>query len=352
MRGDSAPSLGHGRIIESDFRPHPLFRGAHAQTLAASLLRPVPALHIRRERLELADGDFVDIGWCGEKNSGGPIAVLVHGLTGGFESKYLRGTARKLIRRGWRCVILQLRGAGEEPNRTTRCYNHGDTADLRHLWWLLRAREPRTPLYSAGWSLGANVTLKALAEEGATAPVRAAVVACPPFQLEPCAERLRSGFSRIYQRKLLKELKASIRRKHALVPPPPGVNMEAALRARDFFEFDNAYTAPLNGYADARDYYARAACGPYLRHIRRPTLVMHALDDPFMQPSIVPSARELSPHVTLELAHKGGHVGYIAAGRYGLPTFWMEHRFADYLVSMTAAVRPIALDATAELASS
>lgn len=335
MRADSPPLL-HGRIIESRFRPHPLLRDAHAQTLAASLLRPLPALTIRRERLELDDGDFVDLGWCGEHNIGGPIAVLVHGLTGSFESKYLRGTAQRLVERGWRCVLLQLRGAGPEPNRTARCYNHGDTVDLRYLWHWLRAREPQTPVYSAGWSLGANVTIKALAEEGDQAPVSAAAVACAPFQLELCAHKLRTGFSRVYQHKLLTELKAGIRRKHPRVPAPAEVDLAAALRARDFFEFDDAYTAPLNRYRNALDYYARCSSGQFLGRVRRPTLVVNALDDPFMTPAVVPAVSDLSPSVTLELSTHGGHVGYVGL-KGGAAECWLERRFADYLDEQAAS---------------
>jgi uncharacterized protein len=331
MRADAAPTLAHGRIIDSAFRPHPLLRGAHVQTLAASLLRPLPPLDLRIERLELPDGDFVDLGWCGEQHAGGPIAVLVHGLTGGFESKYLRATARRLIGRGFRCVVLQLRGAGPEPNRSAHCYNHGDTADLRFLWHWLRAREPQTPLVSAGWSLGANVTLKALAEEGAQAPVRGAAVACAPFQLQPCAERLRRGFSRLYQAKLLKELKAGVRRKHGPLAVPAGVNLAATLQAADFFAFDDAYIAPLLGYRDALDYYARCSSGPFLQQVQVPTLVVHALDDPFMTPDVVPPAAALAPAVTLELSRHGGHVGFIAADPRGLPWFWLDQRISAVL---------------------
>jgi uncharacterized protein len=333
MRADAPPTPAHGRIIDSDFRPHPLLRDAHAQTLSASLLRPLPPLGLRIERLELPDGDFVDLGWCGEENDSGPIAVLVHGLTGGFESKYLRATARRLIAQGLRCVILQLRGAGPEPNRTARCYNHGDSADLRFLWHWLRARAPRSRIVTAGWSLGANVTLKALAEEGTAAPVAGAAVACAPFQLEPCADRLRTGLSRLYQVKLLKELKASIRRKHGPVPPPPGVDLAGALRARDFFEFDDAYTAPLNGYRDARDYYARCSSAQFLGSIAVPTLIVNAIDDPFMTPDVLPAASALAPAVTLELSTHGGHVGFIDAGPRREPRFWLERRLAAWLAA-------------------
>ncbi len=324
-------SLPHGRLITSEFRPHPLLGNPHLQTIWPSLLRPLPALEIRHERLELPDGDFVDLGWCGEHNTGGPLAVLVHGLTGDFQSKYKRGTALELIRRGWRCVMLQLRGGGPEVNRTARLYNHGDTADLRYLWHWLRQREPNTPLVSLGWSLGANVTLKALAEEGDRAPIQAAAVACPPFQLEPCADQLRTGFSRVYQKKLLHELKSLISRKHARAPAPAGVNLPAALHAQDFFEFDNAYTAPLNGYRDAQDYYTRCSSGAYVQGVRRPTLIVHSLDDPFMRPEIVPKESDLAPDVTLELSTRGGHVGFISAGPLGQPHYWLETRLPDFL---------------------
>lgn len=329
----------HGQIITSSFRAHPLLRNPHLQTLFAALLRPSPALAIRRERLELDDGDFVDLGWSGEDNADGPIAVLVHGLTGGFDSKYLRGLAQRLIARGWRTVALQLRGGGPEPNRTTRLYNHGDTADLRYLLHLLHKRERNTPLTAVGWSLGANVLLKALGEEGDAAPVTAAVAVCAPLRLVPCAERLRHGFSRKYQDRLLVELNALLRKKHqiAKVPVAPGVNLEAALQARDFFEFDEAYTAPNNGYRDALDYYARCESAGFLGRIRRPTLIINTANDPFMDPAILPTAEELAPQVTLELADRGGHVGFVAAGRYGQPEYWLESHIEKYLMATIAA---------------
>lgn len=324
------PVRTHGRVIESGFRPHPLLRHPHLQTLGPFLFRRPPPLAMRLERLETADHDFIDIAWMGEQNRGGAIAVLVHGLAGGFESTYLHGLAQHLIEAGWRVVLLQLRGAGE-PNRTHRMYNHGDTADLRWLWHELRAREPDVKLASVGWSLGGNVLLKALAEEGEAVPLSRAVAACVPFRLLECAERLRTGFSRVYQYRLLRDLKAAVRRKHARVPVPAGVDLAATYAARDFFEFDNAYTAPLNGYRDARDYYHRAACGQFLRQIEVETLVVNALDDPFMVPAVVPAAEQLSPHVTLELARAGGHVGFVAAGPRGRFEYWLEQRIADWL---------------------
>lgn len=320
----------YGQILKSDFRPHPLLSSAHLQTIA-TLLRPAPKLAIRRERLELADGDFIDLGWSGDHNSNGPLAVLVHGLAGGFESKYLLGTACQLIAQGWRTVILQLRGAGPEPNRLHRCYDQGDTDDLRYFWHLLRKREPEVFIASVGWSLGGNVTLKALAEEGKTAPINIAAAASVPFDIRPCAERLSSGFSRIYQKLLLNSVKDALRRKHPHIPTSSAVNLPAALAAHNFIEYDAAYTAPLAGYRDVEDYYAHVSCGQFLKDIRRATLVVHALDDPFMTTDIVPNLQALSPQVTLEIAPSGGHVGFVSAGALGQPYCWLERRLAEYL---------------------
>jgi len=326
---DDAPAP-HGRVIRSEFRPHPLLRNPHLQTLGPFLLRSPPEIPLRVERMETPDGDFIDIGWSGEQNAGAAIAVLIHGLTGGFQSKYLRGLTQRLSAKGWRIAILLLRGAGE-PNRTQRLYNHGDTADLRWLWQQLRAREPGVRLASVGWSLGGNVLLKAMSEEGDSALPERAVAASVPFRLHECVERLRRGFSRIYQQRMLGDLKKAVQLKHQKVPVPPGVDLPATLRAKDFFEFDQYYTAPLNGYRDAHDYYQRAACGQYLGLIRRQTLVINSLDDPFMTPDIVPRETQLAPQVTLELAHTGGHVGFVAAGTGGRMEYWLESRIADWI---------------------
>lgn len=324
----------HGTVLASPFRAHPLFAHAHLQTLLPSLLRPTPRLALRIERLDTPDGDFVELAWAGEANAGGPIAVLTHGLTGGFESKYLRGCARVLIQRGWRVCLLQLRGGGATVNRSARLYNHGDSADLRYLWHELRRREPHTRLVSLGWSLGGSVTVKALAEEGENAPVAAIAVASIPFQLEPCAERLRHGFSRVYQDRLLRDLNALIARRHQSILVPPGVDVPRAAAARDFFEFDEAYTAPLNGYASARDYYTRCSPGQFLAKLKRPALVVHAGDDPFMEAGIIPAAVQLAPSVTLEVSAQGGHVGFL-----GIRGLYLEQRLPNWLDS-TLDARP------------
>lgn len=335
---DGLTASTHGRIVSSSFRPHPLLRNAHLQTLVPTLTRAQIPLDIRRERLELDDGDFVDLGRL--EDCEGPLVVLIHGLGGTFDSKYLRGLAHHLRAQGFEPVLLQLRGGGPEPNRLPRCYHHGDTGDLRYLWKRLRATYPGRPLFSVGWSLGANVLLKAMGEEGDAASPDAAVAVCAPFRLEDCAEHLRHGFARVYQNYLLRSLKVMARRRHGPLPVPAGVDLAAALVARDFFEYDDAYTAPINGFIDARDYYARCSSGQFLRYIRRPTLIINARDDPFMVPSILPTADTLSPHVTLELTERGGHVGFLGPRSGAESAYWLEPRIAEFLHQATARVMP------------
>lgn len=332
-------AAAHGRILRSAFVPHPLMRNPHVQTILPALLRPVRFLPWRIEKLELPDGDFIELGWAGSGRTDAPVAVLLHGLGGSLESKYVCGLGRRLGAAGWSVCAVRQRGAGPQPNRLPRAYNHGDSEPIRFLWQTLRQRAPDCFIACVGWSLGGNVMLKALGEAGVHAPIDQAYALSVPFRLHECAEHLRHGFARVYQRRLLDACKDMVRRKHAARPLPSDVDLVMALDARDFFEFDGAFTAPTSGYRDAEDYYARAACGSFLTHIRRPTRILHALDDPFMRPEIVPAAAALSPWVDLELSERGGHVGFLCADAWGRPQCWSEAEVCRRLQADHAAAR-------------
>ena len=153
---------------------------------------------------------------------------------------------------------------------------------------------------------------------------------CAPYDLAVCAERLRTGLSRLYQRHLMGELTRMIERKHEKVALP--IDLEKVRNAKDFFDFDSAATAVLNGFRDAHDYYAKSSCAQYLRGIAVPVLEIHAADDPFMTPAVVPEPAQLSPSVTLELCQRGGHVGFCAAGPGLRPRWWLEERIPQFLV--------------------
>jgi predicted alpha/beta-fold hydrolase len=328
-------------IIESAFLPTPWLHNPHCQTLWAGVVRPSPALPLVRERIELPDGDFVDIDWhqSDARSRHGPVVVIMHGLTGSIESNYARGQMKALHALGCRVVLMNFRGQSGEPNRLPRSYHSGDTGDIDFLVRLLKQREPDTPIAVVGYSVGGNVLLKWLGEQGDAAPVVTGVAVSPPFDLTKCAIAINQGFSRIYQKKLLKELCATVLEKFASLETPPFAlpDLDAL---DDFFLYDDAITAPLNGFRDVTHYYNDSSSIHYLNAIRKPALVIHAVDDPFMSPDIVPSEAQLSPQVTIELSQRGGHVGFVAANRFGAPRYWLEQRIPAYLADCFGLPQP------------
>ncbi len=317
-------------ILESKFQPARWLPNAHLQTLFPAFFRPSPRLSLRRERIELPDGDFLDLDWLNaEFRPSAPLVILLHGLTGSIQSKYIRGLMRRLQQQGIRSVLMHFRGASGEPNRLPRGYHSGETTDIDFVAHLLHSREPNTPMAAVGFSLGGNVLLKWLGEQGNSVPVRTAVAISVPFDLRLCAAAIRQGFSRIYQDRLLRLMRASVEQKFQRIEPP--FDLPDLGQLRDFFDYDAAITAPLHGFASVDEYYDRCSSRHYLKDIQIPTLIVHAIDDPFMAPSVVPGEHELSEQVTLELSATGGHVGFVTANARGLPAFWLEERIPEHL---------------------
>lgn len=318
-------------IVESSFRPALWLRGPHRQTLFASKVRPTPAVTVANERLELPDGDFLDLAWLpdAEQPADTPLVVVLHGLTGSIDSKYARGLLKQVAARGWRGLLMHFRGASAEPNRLPRSYHSGDTGDFRVLLRQLRERFPDAPLAAVGYSLGGNVLLKYLGEEGERSPLTTGAAVSVPFDLAICAQAINQGLARAYQRHLIGNMRADIERKFEDREPPfPLPDLDPL---RTFPAFDDAVTAPLHGFTDAADYYTRASSGPFLKNIQTPALVLHSTDDPFMAPEMVPDADMLSESVRLELSHRGGHVGFVAADRWSRPVYWLEQRIPEWL---------------------
>jgi hypothetical protein len=296
------------------------------------LFRRRPRPPLRRERLELPDGDFVDLDWT--LNDSGPIVVLFHGLEGSSRSHYARAMLDVLPRHGFRAVLMHFRGCSGEPNRLPRAYHSGDTGDIDFLVRTLRRREPNTPLAAIGYSLGGNALLKWLGEQGENAPLTAAVAVSVPFLLHESSRHLNRGFARIYQRKLMQSLRDSVRRKAAHHAPP--VLLDALDRMRSFFDFDNQITGPLHGFRDAVHYYTSSSSRQYLNRIRIPTLIVHARNDPFMPPTVIPDRSELPPCVRLDLHAHGGHVGFVSGGMPWRPRYWLDTRIPVWLRSLLA----------------
>ena len=317
-------------VAASAYQPAPWLANGHLQTIAASTLRRVPEVRYERERLELPDGDFLDLdwSWAGPAGPAKRLTIISHGLEGSSERPYVRGMARALNAAGFDALAWNYRGCGGEPNRLLRAYHLGDTADL-HAVIAHAAAQGYPEIYLTGFSAGGNVTLKYLGENAGRVPavVRRAAVFSVPTDLKAGSEHISRWQNRVYLRRFLASLRRKMRAKAAALPGQLDLTELDALR--DFPQFDDRFTAPLHGFASADEYYAHAASGQYLAGIRRPALLVNALNDPFLPPSCYPrAAAQASDYFYLETPVAGGHVGFNEA--YPAGPYYSERRAVDF----------------------
>jgi uncharacterized protein len=316
-------------LVAADFRPAWWLTNPHAQTIYAAMLRPTPVVAVRRERIELGDGDFLDVDWTTNDDRLRPLVLVIHGLEGGIRSNYVLGMLTAVVSNGWQGAVLHFRGCSGTPNRLARGYHSGETGDLGHVLDLLHERWPQRPIAVVGYSLGGNVLLKYLGEQGSRGRVDAAVAVSVPFMVQACATRLQNGFSRVYQAFLLSSLKRKAEKK--LMEFPGYFSLEELRSCRTLESFDDRITARLHGFKSADDYYTQSSSRQYLKRIAVPTLILHARDDPFMDPKVVPCNDELAASVRLEVSEYGGHVGFVSAGGSGRAEYWLERRVPEFL---------------------
>ena len=313
-------------ITQSTFKPAWWLHNRHAQTIWPSLFRRRPKIALRRERLELPDGDFIDLDWAPSQT--GPIVLLLHGLEGNDNSHYAKSLLQRLNRLGMQGLLMYFRGCNGEMNRLPRAYHSGETGDVSHVVAQLTARFPGRPIYAIGVSLGGNVLLKWLGETGKSSPLTGAIAISVPFDLANAADQLNRPGSRIYQRHLLSELQSSLKQRLQQMILP--IDTDRALTCKTIRQYDDLVTAPLHGFRDSVDYYDRSSSRQFLSAIRVPTLILHARDDPFMTSEAIPAATELSLQVTLELAEHGGHVGFISGPIPFQARYWLEERVSRF----------------------
>lgn len=304
--------------------------GGHLQTIYPVLLGASADVTYRRQRWELADGDFLDVDWVDSDKIDAPIIVLFHGLEGSSRSGYALMLMAELRRRGWRGVVAHFRGTSGEPNRVPRAYHAGDVDEIEAIVKRVKHDYPDAPLYLAGVSLGGNAMLKWLGDrpDMAQSLIRGAVAVSAPLDLMATGNALDVGFNQAtYTRNFLSSLKVKALAKLEMFPDL--YNREAVAQSTTLREFDTLVTARLHGFKDADDYWTRASSKPVLRNIIVPTLLINARNDPFLPASALPTKEEVSAAVTLDFPAEGGHAGFLTSPFPGQLT-WLPNRITDF----------------------
>lgn len=323
------------------FTPPWWAKSPHVQTILpvfTKVAKPV----LKRQRLELPDGDFIDLDWQARPEIGKPIVVIIHGLEGSAQSHYARRILQACKEQELAAVVHHHRSCSGEANRLARSYHSGDTDDLQFSLSQLQQTYPQSPLLAVGYSLGGNVLTKYQGEYQEHSLLSRAVVVSAPLQLSACAKRLENGFSKVYQSHLIKQLQYKVNQK--LNDPELAGTMTLTpiqvANLNTFYDFDDKVTAPLHGFLGVEDYYTRASGLPFVSRITKPTLIMHAKDDPFMTDEVIPHPSQISEHVEYELHAHGGHVGFIEGGAPWKPRYYLERRILDFLLANDASSAP------------
>jgi uncharacterized protein len=315
-----------GRIAEGiDYRAPWWLPGGNAQTLwAARLSRRHfgPAPRWQRRRWHTPDGDFIDVDHAQHASAPeAPLLVLFHGLEGSSQSQYAVAFADFAAANGMAFAVPHFRGCSGEINLAPRAYHSGDHVEVDWMLQQFGAEHPGRPLIAVGVSLGGNALLRWAGEAGETAHqrVRAVAAVSSPLDLAAGGHAIGRGFNRlVYTRVFLSTMVPKALQK--LKQHPGLFDREALLAARDLYCFDNLFTAPLHGFKDTDDYWARASAKPVLADIRVPALALNARNDPFVPDASLPGPQDAGRCVTLWQPEQGGHVGFpVSSGPLGLP---------------------------------
>ena len=312
-------------ISDSSYRAPAWLRGGHMQTMHPALFRKLKNVTTLRERLELEDGDFLDLDWSGK--SAEKLAIVSHGLEGSSRAGYVQGMAKALVARGWDVLAWNMRGCSGEANRLASFYHSGKTEDLDLVIRHAQEVHPAKRIDLVGFSLGGNLTLKYVGERGGSIDpmIRRAVAFSVPCELGCCSRTLEEPANRLYMERFLKTLRRKVVEKERLFPGELDVAEVEGIRT--FGEFDGRFTAPLHGFGSAGEYWDRSSCRRVLGEVAVPTLLVNAGNDPILGPECYPEEEaRASDDFYLEVPEGGGHCGF-GVGR----EYWSETRAAGFL---------------------
>lgn len=315
-------------IIPSDYEPPFFFGNAHVQTVFPSVFRKVKGVLYVRERIPTPDDDFLDVDWsCMGSDK---IGIICHGLEGDTNRHYIKGMVRILNRNGRDALAVNFRSCSGEPNKQIRSYHSGISEDIECVVQHVLSQNRYKEINLIGFSLGGNVILKYVGERGkAIHPmVKKAVCFSVLCDLKSGAVRMEAPDCRVYMKRFLKMLHEKIRAKMKMFP---GLIDDTGYDSiKTFRQFDDRYTAPMNGFKDAEDYWAKSSCKPLIPNIAIPTLLVNASNDPFFAQACYPiEEAKANPDFFLEMPKSGGHVGFISFNHGG--SYWSERRMIQFL---------------------
>lgn len=312
-------------IVSSEHKaPFYLFNG-HLQTIVPSLFRQVEGVQYQRERLVTPDEDFIDVDWS--RVGSDSLIILSHGLEGDTARPYIMGMVKAFNARGIDAMAWNYRSCSGEPNKLLRSYHLGASDDLDFVLQYALEHNSYLNVYLVGFSAGGNITLKYLGEAPEQVPpqVKCAAVFSTPVDLKGSAQRI----SKIYTRRFMKSLKLKLEQKQRLYAQEVDLTDYNVLWS--FPEFDDKYTAPLHGFKDAEDYYARVSSKQFIASIQLPTLLVNAKNDPFLSEECYPvQEAKGNPNFYLEMPEQGGHVGFAEDFRKDL--YYSEARAVQFLL--------------------
>ncbi|MEI6866157.1 alpha/beta fold hydrolase [Flavicella sp.] len=316
-------------IINSDFKATFPFSNKHFSTVYRTLFTN-QKVNFNRERIETEDGDFLDLDFSTVKSD--QLVVLIHGLEGSSNSKYILSSTYFLNQNKYDIVVINLRGCSGELNRLYKSYHTGETGDLAYVLQHLQKNKIYKNISLLGFSLGGNVVLKFAGEqkEKITPLINKIIAVSPPCDLKSASDVLSKKSNLIYMKRFLKTLikKAIIK---AELFPKENLKKEKLLKAKNFSDFDNLFTAPSFGFKDAEDYWKKASSMPFLKDIKVKTFLLAAKNDPFLSTSCFPlEIAKKNPYLNLELTDTGGHIGFIKSLRTR-DKFWFEKKLLKYL---------------------
>lgn len=308
------------------------FSNAHFQTVLPSLLNRNRKAIFIHQRFELDDGDFLDLAWHTlPSDDTRPIIIIFHGLEGSVHSPYAFRMMEALDKKGFNSVVMHFRGCFSEQNRLARAYHSGETGDGTAFIKYLAKEYPTHALGAVGYSLGGNMLMKLQGELGEASPLFAAVSVSAPLRLEKTADHINRGASRFYQKILMNSLKKRLLQKfeqhdYAKII---GLQKDDIPGLKSFWEYDDLFTGPIHGFKDAEEYYALSSAQQYIQNIKKPAMIIHAKDDPFMPEEVLPDTSTLPKNISLEVSEHGGHVGFLG-GSILRPEYWLESRIPHY----------------------